>query len=205
MFNLTLTPSCPGVLLGCFLPKDAFLGFPRSVLADPKTVQPRDTFSEHILSISWSGSDMQTCFGPRRKGDVIRPVQHLCGTRRNKSACQTHTMKCSEQVQRTCLWLVQSLDRPKRTSGSRETRLWAKSGTAFWGALAQEPQNAIFQNRPQKYLDRPIRTKISRRFQIRFVHGVRLSASGRIFAPKIALLLIPHSPYKTVCRGYTSG
>ena len=135
--------------MGRFLPKDAFLGFPRSVLADPKTVQPRDIFTEYIMSISWSGSDMQTRFGPRRKGDVIRPVQHLCGTRRNKSACQTHTMKCSEQIQRTCLWLVQSLDWPKRTSGSQETCICAKSGTAFCGALAHGRQNTIFQNRPK--------------------------------------------------------
>ena len=122
-----LTPSSSGALLGRFLHKRSFLGPPISVLVDPKTVQPGDTFSEHILSISWSGSDMQTCFDPRRKGAAIRPTQHLCGMGRNKSARQTQTMKCSECVQRTCLWVVQFLDRPKRTSGSRKTRLCAKS------------------------------------------------------------------------------
>ena len=80
-----------------------------------------------------------------------------------------------------------------------------KRRTASCGALAQEPENANFQNRPQKCLEGPNRTKISRRFQIRFVLGASLPASGRIFAPKIALLLIPPPPYKSVCRGYTLG
>ena len=110
-----------------FLLKDAFLGFLRSVLADPKTVQPRDTSSEPILSISWSGSDMQICFGPCLKGDAWGGSQSRCDMGRNKSACQIQTMKCSECVQRTCLWVVKFLGRPKRTSGSRETRLCAKS------------------------------------------------------------------------------
>ena len=110
-----------------FLHKDAFLGFPRSVLADPKTVPARDTFSEHILSISWCGSDMWVYFGPCRKGAARVRLHPPCGVGRSGSACQTQTMKFSECVQRTCLWVVQFLDRPKRTSGSRETRLLVKS------------------------------------------------------------------------------
>ena len=124
------------------LHKNAFLGFLRSVLANPKTLQPRDTSSEPILCISWSGSDVQICFGPCRKGAAWGRLQPPCGVGRNKSECQTQTMKCSECVQRTCLWVVQFLDWPKRTSGSRETRLCAKSapkapqerkGLKVWG------------------------------------------------------------------------
>ena len=110
-----------------FLLKDAFLGFLRSVLADPKTVQARDTSSEPVLSISWCGSDMRICFGACRKGAARGGLHPPCGVGRSGSACQTQTMKCSECVQRTCLWVLQFLDWPKRTSGSRETRLSAKS------------------------------------------------------------------------------
>ena len=121
-----------------FLLKDAFLGFLRSVLADPKTVQARDTSSEPVLSISWCGSDMRICFGACRKGAARGGLHPPCGVGRSGSACQTQTMKCSECVQRTCLWVVQFLDRPKRTSGSRETRLCTKkrhkSGTGQEGA-----------------------------------------------------------------------
>jgi len=117
-----------------FLLKDTFLGFLRSVLADPKTVQARDTSSELVLSISWCGPDMRICFGACRKGAARGGLHPPCGVGQNKSACQTHTMKCSECVQRTCLWVVQFLDRPKRTSGSRETRLSAKHAmNTPWG------------------------------------------------------------------------
>lgn len=54
--------------------------------------------------------------------------------------------------------------------------------------------NNYFQNLPQKYLHGPIRTKISRRFQIRVVLGAGRSAPCQIFDPKIALLLIPPFP-----------
>ena len=110
-----------------FLLKDTFLGCLRSVLADPKTVQARDTSSELVLSISWCGSDVRICFGACRKGAARGGLHPPCGVGRSGSACQTQTMKFSECVQRTCLWVVQFLDRPKRTSGSRETRLSVKS------------------------------------------------------------------------------
>ena len=112
-----------------FLLKDAFLGFLRSVLADPKTLQARDTSSEPVLSISWCGSDMRICFGACRKGAARGGLHPPCGVGRSGSACQTQTMKCSECVQRTCLWVIQFLDGQKWRSWGQETRVCVKHGT----------------------------------------------------------------------------